>query len=112
MTMVEVVVENGYRKEDGPSFDDVGGDEHQWAVDVDQTLGNMVLGSKLTHEQLQSSPMAVEECRWFSVGHLNDDFNVGSYEWDELEKEEEERTGDEVSIDSENLDLDEGASAS
>ena len=112
MTMVEVVVENGYRKEDGPSFDDVGGDEHQWAVDVDRTLGNMVLGSKLTHEQLQSSPMAVEECRRFSVGHLNDDFDVGSYEWDELEKEEEERTGDEVSIDSENSDHDEGASAS
>jgi len=56
--------------------------------------------------------MAVEECRRFSVGHLNDDFDVGSYEWDELEKEEEERTGDEVSIDSENSDHDEGASAS
>ena len=52
MTMVVVVVENGYRKEDGPSFDDVGGDEHQWAVDVDQTLGNMVWDSQLTHEQL------------------------------------------------------------
>ena len=36
MTMVEVVVENGYRKEDGSSFNGVEGDEHQWAVDVDQ----------------------------------------------------------------------------
>jgi hypothetical protein len=110
VTMVEVVVENGYKKEDGPSF--VGGNEHQWAVDVDRTLGNMVLGSKLMHEQLQSSPMAVEECRRFSVGRLNDDFDVGSYKWDKLEKEEEERTGDEVSSDSENSDHDEGASAS
>jgi hypothetical protein len=56
--------------------------------------------------------MAVEECRRFLVGRLNDDFDVGSYEWDKLEKEEEERTGDEVSSDSENSDQDEGASAS
>jgi hypothetical protein len=56
--------------------------------------------------------MVVEECRRFSVGHLNDDFDVGSYKWDKLEKEEDERTGDEVSSDSKNSDHDEGASAS
>jgi hypothetical protein len=40
MTMAEVVVENGYRKEDMEdklSFDGIGGDEHQWGVDVDAT---------------------------------------------------------------------------
>jgi hypothetical protein len=36
-------VENGYRKEDAPSFDSVGGDEQQWGLDVDATPVNMVL---------------------------------------------------------------------
>jgi hypothetical protein len=34
--ILEVVVENGYRKEDAPSFDGIGGDEQQWGVDVKQ----------------------------------------------------------------------------
>ena len=63
----------------------------------------------MTHEQLQSSPMAVDECRCVSVGRLNDDFDVGSYERDESEQEEEERIGDEVSSHSEGSDHDEGA---
>jgi hypothetical protein len=61
VTIPEVVVENGYRKEDALSFDGVGGDEQQCRVDVDATPINMVLDSQLTHEALQSSPMAVDE---------------------------------------------------
>ena len=32
VTMAKIVLENGYGKEDGPSFDGVGGDEQQWGV--------------------------------------------------------------------------------
>jgi hypothetical protein len=84
VTMAEVVVENGYRKEDMEdklSFDGIGGDEHQWgSMWMQRTPGNMDLGGQSTQEQLHSSPMVVNEPRWMLVGHINNDFNVGSYE--------------------------------
>jgi hypothetical protein len=64
--MAKVVVEDGYRKEDGPLYDCVAGDEQQRGVPVHATPRNMDWDGQLTHGQLESSPMAVDESRWFS----------------------------------------------
>jgi hypothetical protein len=64
--MAEVVVEDGYREEDGPLYDCVVGDEKQRGVPVHATPQNMDWDGQLTHEQLESSPMAVDESRRFS----------------------------------------------
>jgi hypothetical protein len=75
----EVVVENGHRKDELPSFDGGGGDELEWRLDVDATPVNMVLDSQLTQEPLHRSAMAVNDSMPCSGGVVNNDFDVGSY---------------------------------
>jgi len=106
MAIVEVVVENGYMihgLQDGLSFD--GDTQQECGVHVEPTMGTMHLDGQLTQEQLHSTPMAVDDSRRFSVGCISNDFDVNEFE---REEEEEDRIGDVVSSDSDDLDDDQG----
>ena len=102
MPMAEVVVENGYRMQgvqDGPSIDNVGGNEQELGVEGEAAQGNMDLDGQLTQEQFHSS----------QVGCISNDFDVNKFELEEEEQEEEkDRIGDVVSSDSDDSDGDQG----
>ena len=94
VSCLEVVVENGHRKKDLQSVDGVGGDERQARYDV-EAPGNLVEDTNLTEEPIQSlalmcSSVAMEDCRRYSNAVVNNDFDVGTYENDEWEQEEED----------------------
>ena len=70
--IVEVVVENWYRRQgvqDGPSIDDVGGNEQELGVEGEATQGNMDLDGQLTQEQFHST----------TVGCISNDFDVNEF---------------------------------
>ena len=101
MHMAEVVVENGYMMQgvqDGPSIDDVGGNEQELGNDGEATQGNMDLDGQLTQEQFHSN----------AVGCISNDCDVNDFEQEEEEQEEEDRIGDVVSSDSDNFDDNQG----
>ena len=79
VSMAEMVVEDAYRKEDGPLYDCIAGNEQQRGVHVHATPRNMDWDGQLMQVQLESSPMAVDEYRQFSEGCMNGDFDVGQY---------------------------------
>ena len=59
MPMAEVVLENGYKMQgvlDGPSIDDVGGNEQELGVKGEATQGNMDLDGQM----MQSSFIQVK----------------------------------------------------
>jgi hypothetical protein len=58
-------------------------------------------------EQLHSTPMEVDDSRWFSVDCISNDFDVNEFEREE-EQEQEDRIGDVVSSDSDDSDDDQG----
>jgi hypothetical protein len=68
--MAEVVVD-GFRKPDGPSYDEYGGDEQDLGVDDDAGLVNMDLDGQLIQEAVHAPPMADDD-----VGRINNDFDV------------------------------------
>jgi hypothetical protein len=39
----------------------------------------MDLDSQLTHEQLHSTPMAVDDSKWFLVGCISNDFDANEF---------------------------------
>lgn len=103
MPVPEVVVEDGYTKEDGPFFGGYGVDEQEYGVDVDATQGDMELHSQLTQDQHCTNPIEEHE-----VGCINDNFDVGSYERDEEEQQEDETIGAKGISDSDSSDDDVG----
>jgi hypothetical protein len=108
VSCLEVVVENGHRKDDLQSVDGIGGDERQVRYDV-EAPGNMVEDTNLTEEPIQSlllmcTPVAVEDCRRYSNAIVNNDFDVGTYEHDEWKQEEGDNIDDYDTTNSENLD--------
>jgi hypothetical protein len=75
--MAKVVMENGYMMhglQDRPSFD--GDTQQECGVHVKPTMGTMDLDGQLTHEQLHSTPMTVDDSRRFSVGLISNDFDA------------------------------------
>jgi hypothetical protein len=102
--MAEVVVD-GFRKHDGPSYDEYGGDEQDLGVDDDAGPVNMDLDGQLTHEAVHAPPMVDDD-----VGHINNDFDVQDFEREEQEEAEAQIVvEDDVSSDSDDSDDDEGA---
>lgn len=102
--MADVVVD-GFKKPDGPSYDEYGGDEQDLGVDVDAGLVNMDLDGQLTQEAVHAPPMADDD-----VGRINDDFDVQDFEREEQEEVDAQIVAkDDVSSDSDDSDDDEGA---
>ena len=78
-----------------------------WRSKGEATQGNMDLDGQLMQEQLHSTPMVVDDSRWFSVGCISNDFDANEFEREE-EEQEEDRIGDVVSSDSDDSDDDQG----
>lgn len=83
VTLPDVLVGNGYRKDVSLSVDYVGVYEQQWWVDVDATPANMVLESLLPQEPLHPSPVVDNEMIQFSKGVINNVFDEGQCKQDE-----------------------------